>query len=229
MQCDVCNGSGQVTESRSVNTSQRISPCPGDGFVQRTEYYNVRCSKCGGTGYCHYVNVEHWCSRCNGTGQRNERREIIQTYPTGRQLPTGKYTDEIVTCNHCSGSGREIVSESRPGQGEEDRKKEGCFITTAVCNEFDNLETHVILNKFRAFRDNWLAKRQDGAILIAQYYKEAPEILDNLDSTRHSEIMKFVWDVYLNKCLSMIEEGKNNDALQIYQEMLYFLKNETGV
>lgn len=229
MQCDQCAGTGKTEETRRFRTGtfQGIGCCREE--IIETYTYMGTCSKCNGTGYYHYVNVVHWCSGCNGTGQRNEQREIIKTYPTGRQLPTGQYTNEVVTCSSCSGSGRETRSESRPGKGQEDNKKEGCFITTAVCNEFDILDADVILNKFRAFRDNWLANEQGGTFLISQYYDEAPRILDKLDSAKYNETMKYIWDVYLSKCLSMIEKGENDQALEIYQEMFYFLKNKTEV
>ena len=229
MLCDRCSGTGRVMGSYEREVRNPNTWCGSLRCQVVREAIEVDCGVCGGTGHVHYVNVEHWCSGCNGTGQRNERREIIQTYPTGRQISTGQYTTEVVTCSHCSGSGRETRSDPRAGKGQEDNKKEGCFITTAVCNEFDSLDADIILNKFRSFRDNWLSSKQNGSALISQYYNEAPQILEKIDLAKYRETMKYIWDTYLSRCLSMIENDENDQALEIYQEMFHYLKKDTGV
>ncbi|TQV63379.1 MAG: hypothetical protein FNT15_04020 [Sulfurovum sp.] len=226
MICPHCNGKGKI----SYTVDGGVKSKQGWGCNQTITYYDKTvyrsCSTCFGCGYAHYVDVVAWCSKCNGTGEMSV--PIIHTYPTGRQIPTGQYKN--VTCDKCSGSGRETKSELHSGKGSEDNKKEeGCFITTAVCNEFDSLDADIVLNKFRSFRDNWLSSKQNGSALISQYYSEAPQILEKIDLAKYNETMKYIWDTYLSRCLSMIENDENDQALEIYQEMFFYLKKDIGV
>ena len=55
---------------------------------------------------------------------------------------------------------------------------EGCYITTAICEEFGKPDDCYELTSFRNFRDTWLKQQPGGQNLIAQYYKTAPTIVE---------------------------------------------------
>lgn len=54
----------------------------------------------------------------------------------------------------------------------------GCYITTAVCEQYGKPDDCYELTAFRRFRDCWLMQQPDGKELISQYYDTAPAIVD---------------------------------------------------
>lgn len=74
---------------------------------------------------------------------------------------------------------------------------------------------------FRAFRDNWLSKQNDGPVLIEEYYKTAPLIVEkiNADPDRDN-IYASVWEQYLSVCIKHIEQGRLSDCKEEYIRMV---------
>ena len=104
-------------------------------------------------------------------------------------------------------------------QGE--KKKGGCFITTATCDSFGKPDNCYELNVFRNFRDNWLSCQPYGPSLIAEYYDVAPAIVRKIDSLVNSkEIYKGIWNKYLSKCLECIEKGDYLQCEMVYVDMV---------
>lgn len=226
MICDKCKGKGgfEQTTSYEVLTEPHLGACYS-ARAKRYKTTRTTCSKCAGTGKLHTVQVTDWCDICNGTGEISRSQEIHKTYKTGRQLPTGEYKKWKETCNGCKGSGKKIYTQTRAG--EDPSKKGGCYITTAVCqaNNFSNSE--YILKIFREYRDNWLKKQNNGNELINKYYNEAPLILASIDNA-NKEILKDVWNEHLKKCLDLIIDKKEQEALYVYINMVEFLKKSTN-
>ena len=105
------------------------------------------------------------------------------------------------------------------------KKIKNCFITTAVCESFNKPDDCFELTTFRNFRDNWLALQSDGKILIAEYYKIAPQIVANINKlTNASEIYKKLWNDWLAPCLEFIKVGDNVACKNKYVEMVNRLK-----
>jgi len=108
-----------------------------------------------------------------------------------------------------------------------DIKDEGCFVTTAVCENFGKPDDCYELTAFRNFRDKWLALQADGKNLIAEYYEVAPKIVEKINSLSNSaEIYKNIWTDYLQNCLKSIEVGDNLNCKKIYVEMVNTLKDK---
>ena len=55
------------------------------------------------------------------------------------------------------------------------KPKKGCFITSAVCESFGKPDDCYELTMFRSFRDNYLAKEQDGEIRILRVTVDAAD------------------------------------------------------
>ena len=107
------------------------------------------------------------------------------------------------------------------------KKKSGCFITTAVCNSLNKKDDCYELQMFRKFRDNWLLKQIDGEKLIAEYYRIAPSIVNEIDKCPDSKIIyNNIWNYYLRKCLTMIENNENEKCKQLYIMMVQSLKQK---
>ena len=104
-------------------------------------------------------------------------------------------------------------------------KKSGCFITTAICENFGKPDDCYELTTFRNFRDTWLAAQPDGKSLIAEYYSIAPAIVKKINSlTDAANIYKNLWQKYLEPCLKFIERGDNQSCKRLYIEMVTSLK-----
>lgn len=103
--------------------------------------------------------------------------------------------------------------------------KEGCFITTAVCNNLGKSDDCFELMTFRNFRDTWLISQPDGQNLIDEYYNIAPRIVDNINRLSNAtQIYQSIWQKYLEPCLNFIKHGDNLSCKRKYVEMIQKLK-----
>lgn len=103
----------------------------------------------------------------------------------------------------------------------------GCYITTATCKAFNKGDDCYELNKFREFRDNWLLQQNDGKDLINKYYKDAPIIVNKINSLDDSnEIYRNINENYLKPCLSMIENKEFEKCKLLYSQMVNELSDK---
>lgn len=103
----------------------------------------------------------------------------------------------------------------------------GCYVTTAICEEYGKSDNCYELTTLRNFRDNWLRYQPGGQVVIDRYYRTAPGIVKLIDKqSNHTEIYHFLNDTYLSKCLSYIEKEENEKCQAIYIEMMEYLYKE---
>lgn len=103
----------------------------------------------------------------------------------------------------------------------------GCYITTAICEEYGKPDDCYELTAFRGFRDNWLINQPDGKELIDRYYKTAPAVVELINNQKNrTEIYRHLNDNYLAKCLGYIEVGENEKCKDLYVEMMEYLYEE---
>lgn len=102
-----------------------------------------------------------------------------------------------------------------------------CYITTAVCESFGKQDDCYELMLLRDYRDHYLASLPDGNRMIQEYYDVAPSIVKHINQKEtSSEIYRSIWDTYLEPCISMIEHQKMDECRELYQEMVYTLKDK---
>ena len=107
------------------------------------------------------------------------------------------------------------------------QKKEGCFITTAVCGTLGKLDDCYELTMFRDFRDKWLIHQVGGENLINEYYDIAPKIVYRIDQLSNDEkIYREIWDNYLVECLNCLEHKRFLRCKEKYIEMMIDLKKK---
>lgn len=99
-----------------------------------------------------------------------------------------------------------------------------CFITTAVCTAQgmdDNCDELVTLRKFR---DTWLTENYPEE--IQEYYEVAPPIVTAISSmgTAGARIWATVYKQYILPAVAAIEAGENEQAYEIYKDMVMTLK-----
>ena len=102
----------------------------------------------------------------------------------------------------------------------------GCFLTSACC-EFKGLSDDCYeLTMFRKFRDDYLKTAESRAWLVDEYYRIAPDIVDKINASESKEkTYDYIYSV-IEKCVPMIANGENEDALKEYQNMVSELKSE---
>jgi len=102
-----------------------------------------------------------------------------------------------------------------------------CYITTAVCCALNKDDNCYELQMFRRFRDEWLLKQNDGKALVDEYYNIAPAIVRAIEMQASPQtIYENIWNCYLRKCLSMIENGGYGECKNLYMNMVDNLKRE---
>lgn len=102
----------------------------------------------------------------------------------------------------------------------------GCYITTATCEYLNKPDDCYELNQLREFRDNWLANQEDGKALIEQYYNTAPQIVSTINQSKNKDkIYTTIWNEYLSKCLTLIEDKRYEECKSLYIKMVEHLKD----
>ncbi len=100
-----------------------------------------------------------------------------------------------------------------------------CYITTAACEVLGMEDTCYELNLLRSYRDEFMAKKENGFELIQKYYDVAPSIVKHINSRADKqEIYVSIWDQYIVPCIRYIEEGRNEECEEMYQRMVEDMK-----
>lgn len=103
-----------------------------------------------------------------------------------------------------------------------EKKKSGCFLSTAACqfkglpDDCDELET------LRRFRDDHLLKSEHGAAMVAHYYSVAPDIAESLIDP---EELESVWQV-ISHCAQNIRLGHFEQATSEYIALVRSLQHK---
>lgn len=102
-----------------------------------------------------------------------------------------------------------------------------CYITTAVCRSLKKPDNCYELNIFRHFRDDYLHSCREGKDALREYYDHAPTIVKRINRDKNSDqIYKEIWSRYLSLCISLIEQGKNQECLDLYTKMVHSLEEK---
>ena len=104
------------------------------------------------------------------------------------------------------------------------RKRKWCFITTAICTFEGKPDDCAELQSFRAFRDDWMLRNGDEA-LVEEYYEIAPAIVNAIDfcddrEARYAELRRD----YLQPCYEALQRGDYEDCRTRYVAMVRELK-----
>lgn len=109
----------------------------------------------------------------------------------------------------------------------EQSQNSGCFITTAVCDNFGKPDDCYELTMFRKFRDTWLLEQEDGESLVKEYYAIAPHIVSKIDLLNNAkEIYHGIWVDYLKPCLLDLESDNKISCKERYVQMVMELKEK---
>ena len=103
----------------------------------------------------------------------------------------------------------------------------GCYLTTACVGHRGLPDDCFELNTLRQFRDGYLADAEGGREQIDEYYRTAPCIVEAINkSGRREEVYEELYDDVILPCMDLIEHGRNEEARQMYVDMVEKLKKE---
>ncbi|MCM1059126.1 MAG: hypothetical protein NC452_02405 [Eubacterium sp.] len=119
------------------------------------------------------------------------------------------YNDCPVYCNNIKASG------------------DGCFLTSACIKSRGLPDDCYELRRLRWFRDNILAKTDDGKANIRQYYGIAPKIVDSINRSNNSYAeYENIYTTWILPCVSLIDSGEFQRAAETYTEMVQILSSK---
>ena len=102
-----------------------------------------------------------------------------------------------------------------------------CYITTAVCEGLKKEDDCRELVLLKQYRDEYLARTEEGKAVIAQYYDTAPTIVRRISKREDKrEIYRHLYEQYISPCVQCIEAEKNEECKVLYQEMVEGLIQE---
>jgi hypothetical protein len=110
------------------------------------------------------------------------------------------------------------------------RKKERCYITTAVCGSLGLPDDCEALSRMRAFRDEVLLHSPQGRRDVAAYYATAPAIVAAIDrSADPSAAYRALHERWLEPAVGALREGRDAAAHGLYGSMVAAARSRYGV
>jgi len=102
----------------------------------------------------------------------------------------------------------------------------GCYITTACITSKGLRDDCHELEILRSFRDTYVASTPDGEILINEYYKTAPLIVNQIN--KHENAGEIYSTIYteIEKAVSLIENKMYSAAFKLYCTIVSDLKRD---
>ena len=105
----------------------------------------------------------------------------------------------------------------------------GCFLTSACVEYMGKADNCAELTTLRNFRDNFMRANKTLSALVDEYYRIAPQIVEKINqSAEKDNHYNYIFGV-INRCIALIAQGKNDDAVQEYQTMVLTLKQKFDV
>ena len=102
-----------------------------------------------------------------------------------------------------------------------------CFLTTACIRAKQLPDDCEELQTLRAYRDSYLSDRAGGKDDIARYYEIAPKIVDAIDRLPDAQARwNSMYDQLVVPCVSMILDGRNEEAYRLYRDTVLSLETE---
>lgn len=98
---------------------------------------------------------------------------------------------------------------------------EGCFITTATCTAMNKPDDCEELTAFRRFRDDVLLSTPEGKLLVKEYYRIAPSIVDCISREADAaDCYQKLYRDYILPGYCALAHGDTHTAVQLYSRMV---------
>lgn len=151
---------------------------------------------------------------------------VIPMFRYGRIDSCEKIVDRMVELWNDNGLSMDI-SKSTFEDIEGGFKSHFCYITTAVCQSLGKADDCYELNLLRDYRDGYLASASGGIEEINEYYNVAPTIVRRIGRMDDAgAIYQEIWERYLNPCVKLIEENRQEECREVYSDMVRSLEKK---
>lgn len=106
-----------------------------------------------------------------------------------------------------------------------------CYITTIICDKLGLEDDCPVLNTLRDFRNNALQKNCKYFKILFEYDVIGPKIAEMIknDSDTDKELWIQIYNFYLSATANFHRNGKTDEAVQRYEEMVVSLKEYYGI
>lgn len=177
-----------------------------------------------------YAEAVRWYKMAADAGNATAMRLIAKLYYNGNGVPENRGL-AVQWLQRAIDAGDDTavdwLNEMLREDNKSNKKKDGCFITTAVCDSFGKADDCYELTMFRQFRDTWFREQVDGESLIEEYYAIAPRIVSNINLLDNAkEVYHSIWTEYLKPCLMDLEAGDRVSCKKRYVHMVTDLKKK---
>ena len=170
--------------------------------------------------------LESYCAACTYLGENGDYE--------GKYYCSEKGEDHYATDNKCysfceaysrSNSSRQNMFDySRGHQGS------GCYLTTIMCQILKYPDDNYYLNTLRSFRDNIMKPNPKYIPLLITYDTIGPMIAYELEHDKNKEeIASTLFNKYITRAVTAIENEKNNEAINIYIAMTATLAKKYNI
>ncbi len=100
----------------------------------------------------------------------------------------------------------------------------GCFITTACVEHRGLADDCVELQILRKYRDILVQEDEDFRKKVLEYYRKAPLIIQEIEKNSESGVVyDSLYKNMVQPCVSLLEEGKINEAKSLYLDYYGYL------
>ena len=106
------------------------------------------------------------------------------------------------------------------GSGSSSSSSGGCFLTSACVKYLGKSDDCTELQTLRKFRDEYMAKTEDGLRLVKEYYAIAPQIVEKIDASSNKACYYDGIYATICKCVALIGQNKLDETYQEYKKMV---------
>jgi len=119
---------------------------------------------------------------------------------------------------------RKVYDEAWETSHGETHDSGGCFLTTACVSYAGLPDDCVELETLRAFRDGYVRQRPDGTTVIAEYYRIAPQIVQQiLENADREACLRDILHA-VRQAVALIARGEMQQAFDVYVSMVQSLR-----
>ncbi len=109
-------------------------------------------------------------------------------------------------------------------------KEPDCYITTIISNILGYADNCELLNTLRDFRDNYLKSHKEYYDLLLEYDILGPKISHCIYNDENNYPLALIISrCYIMPCANYIKDGKYEDAITIYKNMVHHLMNRYNI
>jgi hypothetical protein len=113
------------------------------------------------------------------------------------------------------------IAASNASASEAENEGGGCYITTAVCTLLGLGDDCEELQTLRSFRDTYMQETPERSAMVDDYYATAPSLMRHMEYFKERKAIFARWlELYIRPAVACIRRGANDQALQLYSEML---------